>query len=81
VVHGSRVRWATPSLHTSAIRRSLRMLPPHRCCLFLVALLIPASQPRGWADWGRAVTLTTMYEGYLGVEAMVHTWSLGTELS
>jgi hypothetical protein len=57
------------------------MLPPHRCCLFLVAMLIPASQLRGWADWGRAVTLTTMYEGYLGVEAMVHTWSLGTELS
>lgn len=70
-----------PSLRTFAIRRSLRIFPPYLCCLFLVALLIPASQPRGWADWGRAVTLTTMYEGYLGLEAMVHTWSLGTELS
>ena len=49
--------------------------------LIVVALVIPASRPTDAEGWWRAVSLTWIYDLEPAREAMLHTWSLATELS
>lgn len=70
-----------PDLGSFVIRRATRIFPAYWVVLILVALVIPASRPSGAEGWWRAITLTWIYEVEPAREAMLHTWSLATEVS
>ncbi|WP_307807887.1 acyltransferase family protein [Nocardioides xinjiangensis] len=79
-------RWALgsaerPALGSFFLRRATRIFPAYWLVLVVVAVVIPGSRPSDAAGWWRAVTLTWTYEPQPTGEAMLHTWSLATEVS
>ncbi len=70
-----------PALRPYLLRRATRIFPAYWVVLVIVALVIPASRPVGLEGWWRAVTLTWIYEPEPMREALLHTWSLATEVS
>lgn len=74
-------RGAHPHVPTFVRRRVARIFPAYLAVLFIVAIVYPASQPRGSDGWLRAVTLTGTFASDGLRPALEQTWSLGTELS
>lgn len=70
-----------PDLGSFAIRRATRIFPAYWVVLIVVALVIPDSRPTSAEGWWRALSLTWIYEVEPAREAMLHTWSLATEVS
>ncbi|WP_367650800.1 acyltransferase family protein [Nocardioides sp. zg-1308] len=70
-----------PALGPYLLRRATRIFPAYWLVLVVVAVVVPASRPVGAEGWWRAVTLTWIYEAEPMREALLHTWSLATEVS
>lgn len=70
-----------PAVRTFAKRRILRIFPPYLAALFIVALVLPASRPRGIEGWLHSVTLTQTFSPMGLRTAMGHVWSLNTEIT
>lgn len=70
-----------PALGSFFLRRATRIFPAYWLVLFIVAVIIPESRPVDTAGWWRAITLTWIYEVEPVRAAMLHTWSLATEVS
>lgn len=79
-------RWSVhagprPVLRMFARRRLARIFPAYLVILLAVAVMVPASQPRGLDGWLRALTLTGTFARDGLRPGFEQTWSLGTELS
>jgi peptidoglycan/LPS O-acetylase OafA/YrhL len=70
-----------PDLGQFVLRRATRIFPAYWVVLVVVSLVIPAARPDGTEGWWRAVTLTWIYEVGPSRAALLHTWSLATEVS
>lgn len=70
-----------PALRAYLQRRATRIFPAYWVVLVVVALVIPAARPVDVGGWWRAVSLTWVYEVEPMREALLHTWSLATEVS
>ncbi|HYJ27842.1 MAG TPA: acyltransferase [Nocardioides sp.] len=70
-----------PDLGQFVLRRATRIFPAYWVVLVVVSLVIPAARPVGAEGWWRAVTLTWIYEVEPMRDALLHTWSLATEVS
>lgn len=70
-----------PALGPFLLRRATRIFPAYWLVLLVVAIIIPASRPQDGPGWWRAISLTWTYEPEPMREAMLHTWSLATEVS
>lgn len=70
-----------PDLGTFVLKRATRIFPAYWLVLVVVAVVIPASRPADAGGWWRAFSLTWIYRVEPMREAMLHTWSLATEVS
>jgi peptidoglycan/LPS O-acetylase OafA/YrhL len=70
-----------PDLGQFVVRRLTRIFPAYWVVLIVVTMVIPAARPDGAGGWWRAVTLTWIYEVEPRRDALLHTWSLATEVS
>jgi peptidoglycan/LPS O-acetylase OafA/YrhL len=70
-----------PSVREFARRRIARIFPAYLVVLVAVSLLYSSSRPVGADGWLRAMTLTWIYVPEPMRSALLHTWSLATELS
>ncbi len=70
-----------PSLRVFARRRLARIFPAYLLVFFAIAIIYPPSRPETAGGWFRATTLTWIYHSGELRTAMLHTWSLCTELS
>jgi peptidoglycan/LPS O-acetylase OafA/YrhL len=70
-----------PALGTFVVRRVTRIFPAYWVVLVVVAVVIPVSRPPDATGWWRALSLTWIYRAEPMREAMLHTWSLATEVS
>lgn len=70
-----------PRLGTFLLRRAARIFPAYWVVLLVVLIVYAPERPTSTGGWLRAASLTWIYVADPLREAMLHTWSLGTELS
>lgn len=70
-----------PDLGNYAKRRLFRIFPAWLVTLLVVALIYPASRPRGAKDWLLSITLTQTASPTGLRPGLEQAWSLGTELA